>query len=304
VKAVFTSVADARIGGLKLLALMPAKPKPMRPPARLRSRPKPPPAPRGRPAGAGHTQALSRGLAVLEAIAATEHGATLTALAERLALPAPTAHRLLATLADAGYVQAGPGGEWLVGVRAFRTGAAFLDHRNLVAQAYPFLKRLMEQSGETTNLAVIDGGEAVTVEQVPCRELMRMSTKLGARAPLHASGVGKAMLAAMDTATAAALIARRGLLRHTPRTITTRDALAAELAATRARGYAVDDEEHAAGMCCVAAPIWDEHGEPWAAISLAGPTLRITSGRVAALGELVRATAADLTRALGGAPRR
>ena len=112
----------------------------------------------------------------------------------------PTAYRLLATLAEAGYVQQGPAGEWLVGVRAFRVGAAFLDHRNLVVQAYPFLKRLMEPSGETTNLAVIDQGEAVFVEQVQCRELMRMSTKLGARAPLHASGVGKAMLAAMDAA--------------------------------------------------------------------------------------------------------
>jgi IclR family acetate operon transcriptional repressor len=283
---------------------MPVKPKPIRPAVRVRSRLPPAGAPRGRAGGAGHTQALSRGLAVLEALAATEHGATLTALAERLALPVPTAHRLLATLAEAGYVQPGPGGDWQVGVRAFRVGSAFLDHRNLVAQAYPFLRRLMEQSGETTNLAVIDDGEAVTVEQVPCRELMRMSTKLGARAPLHASGVGKAMLAAMDAPTAAAAIARRGLVRHTPRTITTREALAAELAAIRARGYALDDEEHATGMCCVAAPIWDEHGQPWAAISLAGPTLRIAAARVPALGELVRATAADLTRALGGAPRR
>ncbi|MEP7183667.1 MAG: IclR family transcriptional regulator C-terminal domain-containing protein [Betaproteobacteria bacterium] len=284
---------------------MTVKPKPIRTAVRARPRPKPArAAARGRNGGAGHTQALSRGLAVLEALATTETGATLTALAERLALPAPTAHRLLATLAEAGYVEQGPGGEWMVGVRAFRVGSAFLDHRNLVAQAYPFLKRLMEQSGETTNLAVIDDGEAVTVEQVPCRELMRMSTKLGARAPLHASGVGKAMLAAMDDATAATALARHGLARRTARTITTRERLAAELAATRERGYAVDDEEHAAGMRCVAAAIWDEHGEPWAAISLAGPTSRLTSERVADLGRLVRSTAADMTTALGGKPPR
>jgi len=284
---------------------MSVKPKSVRPAAGVRSRHKPARvAPRGR-GGAGHTQALSRGLAVLEALAATEGGATLTTLAERLALPAPTAHRLLAMLAEAGYVQQGPGGEWLVGVRAFRVGSAFLDHRNLVAQAYPFLKRLMEQSGETTNLAVMDGGEAVTVEQVPCRELMRMSTKLGARSPLHASGVGKAMLAAMDDAAVAGALAKRGLTRHTERTITSRDALSAELAATRERGYAVDAEEHAAGMCCVAAAIWDEHGQPWAAISLAGPTSRIGPARITQLGRLVCETAADLTNALGGQqPRR
>ncbi len=190
-------------------------------------------------------------------------------------------------------------------MRAFRVGAAFLDHRNLVVQAYPFLKRLMEQSGETTNLAVIDNGEAVFVEQVQCRELMRMSIKLGARAPLHASGVGKAMLAAMDASAIDAVLGRRGLVRHTAKTLTERAALARELAASRERGYAIDDEEHAAGLFCIARALWDENGEPWAAISLAGPTSRLVPARVEALGRLVHAIADELTTALGGQlPRR
>jgi IclR family acetate operon transcriptional repressor len=277
--------------------------------ARAVPRPRPRPkflTPSGRSAaGAGHTQALSRGLAVLEALAATEGGATLTAIAETLALPVPTVYRLLSTLSELGYVQQGAAGEWLMGVRAFRVGAAFLDHRNLVVQAYPFLKRLMEASGETTNLAVIDGFEAVFVEQVQCRELMRMSTKLGARAPLHASGVGKAMLAAMDPRAAESALGRGALPQHTAKTITDRRALVRELVVTRERGYALDDEEHAEGLFCVAAPLWDENGEPWAAISLAGPTSRIVPARVAELGALVCGTAADLTVALGGhRPRR
>lgn len=255
--------------------------------------------------GAGHTQALSRGLAVLEALAATDGGATLTMLATRLKLPAPTAHRLLATLEAAGYVQPGPTGEWLMGVRAFRVGSAFLSHRNLVVQAYPHLKQLMDRSGETSNLAVIESGAAVFVEQVQCRELMRMSVKLGARAPMHASGVGKAMLAAMDERGAAAVLGRHGLPRHTQHTLTSRDALGAELAAIRARGYAIDDEEHALGLRCVAAAVYDENGEPWAALSLAGPTTRITRERVPALGKLVFETARAVTDALGGrAPRK
>jgi IclR family acetate operon transcriptional repressor len=249
---------------------------------------------------AGHTQALSRGLAVLEALASTDGGATLTALAARLKIPAPTAHRLLATLEAAGYVQSGTQGEWLIGVRAFRVGSAFLSHRNLVVQAFAYLKRLMEDSGETANLAVVEGGQAVFVEQVQCRELMRMSAKLGARAPLHASGVGKAMLAAMDERGVAAALGRLPLEQFTPHTLTSRDALAAELARTRTRGYAIDDEEHALGMRCVAATVLDEHGQPWAALSLAGPTTRITGARVPALGALVRDTAAAMTAALGG----
>jgi IclR family acetate operon transcriptional repressor len=241
---------------------------------------------------------------VLEALAATEGGATLTAIAEAVALPVPTVYRLLFTLSERGYVHQGPAGEWQVGVRAFRVGVAFLEQRNLVVQAYPFLKRLMETSGETTNLAVIDGSEAVFVQQIQCRELMRVSTKLGARAPLHASGVGKAMLAAMDPAAAAALLSGQTLSRHTRKTITDRAALWRELALARERGWAQDDEEHAEGLFCVASALWDENGEPWAAISLAGPTSRITAPRVGNLGALVRATAADLTAALGGHPPR
>ena len=254
----------------------------------------------GKDKAAGHTQALSRGLAVLEALAATDSGATLTTLADLLRIPTPTAHRLLATLEAAGYVQSGSQGEWLVGVRAFRVGSAFLSHRNLVVQAYPYLRQLMEASGETANLAVMEAGQAVFVEQVQCRELMRMSAKLGARAPLHASGVGKAMLAAMDAPAVAAALGRQGLVRHTPHTLATRESLAAELTRIRARGYAVDDEEHALGMRCVAATVFDENGEAWAALSLAGPTTRITGERVSALGALVRETAQSMTAALGG----
>jgi IclR family acetate operon transcriptional repressor len=286
---------------------MPKPTQPIRP-----ARPAQPPAKpsrqaaRGRTAaaGAGHTQALSRGLALLDALAATDGGATLTAIATQLGLPAPTAHRLLSTLEQAGYVQQGHGGKWQVGVRAFRAGSAFLDHRDLVVAAYPHLERLMDAAGETTNLAVVDDGEAVFVLQVQCRELMRMSTKLGARAPLHASGVGNAMLAAMPGPAVAAVLAQRGLVRHTARTLTSRTRLAAELAASRRRGYAIDDEEHAAGLRCVAAAVWDENGEPWAAISIAGPVSRIAADRVATLGRLVRSVADDITAALGGHPPR
>jgi len=249
---------------------------------------------------AGHTQALSRGLAVLDALAATDGGATLTALAAKLKLPAPTTHRLLATLEASGYVRAGPKGEWQMGMRAYQAGAAFLAHRNLVVQAYPHLRDLMDRAGETANLAVREAGEAVFVEQVQCRELMRMSAKLGSRAPLHASGVGKAMLASLADRDVTAALGKRDLVQYTPRTLVTVAALLDELALTRTRGFAIDDEEHAAGLRCVAAAVVDEHGQPWAAVSLAGPTTRLTRERVPALGDLVRATARDLTQALGG----
>ena len=250
--------------------------------------------------GASHAQALSRGLAVLEFLASTPGGATLTALAAALHLPAPTAHRLLATLEDADYVQAGEDGRYRVGVRAFRVGTAFLEHRSLVAEAIPRLERLMETSGETANLAVIEHGAAVFVAQAPCRELMRMNARLGARAPLHASGVGKAMLSAMPPREADELVGRGALAIYTDHTLVTRAGLAQALAQAAARGYAIDDEEHALGLRCVAAAIVDEAGRPWAALSIAGPTSRLTRERLPELGERVRAAARDVTAALGG----
>ena len=252
--------------------------------------------------GASHAQALSRGLAVLEFLASTPGGATLTALAAALHLPAPTAHRLLATLEDADYVQAGEDGRYRVGVRAFRVGTAFLEHRNLIAEAIPRLERLMETSGETANLAVIEHGAAVFVAQAPCRELMRMNARLGARAPLHASGVGKAMLSAMPPREADELVGRGALAIYTDHTLVTRAGLAQALAQAAARGYAIDDEEHALGLRCVAAAIVDEAGRPWAALSIAGPTSRLTRERLPELGERVRSAARDVTLALGGVP--
>jgi IclR family acetate operon transcriptional repressor len=274
---------------------------PLRSAARSRARPAPARASRPSANAAGHAQALTRGLALLETLAAAERGATLTELAAAQKLPAPTAHRLLAALERSAFVRQDANGVWSVGVRAFRVGAAFLAQRDLAVEARPHLARLMEQSGETANLAVLADHEAVFIAQAPCRELMRMDVKLGARAPMHASGVGKAMLAALaDGEQDAALPA--ALPRFTAHTLATRDALVAELRESRRRGFAIDDEEHAVGLRCVAAAIRDEHGRPWAALSLAGPTSRFTRDRIAPLGALVRDGAHQLTLALGGDP--
>jgi IclR family acetate operon transcriptional repressor len=275
---------------------MPARPAPRPRPAPARAR-----AARPSAKAAGHAQALSRGLALLESLAATDHGATLTALAAALGLPAPTAHRLLSALERSGFVRQDANGTWTVGVRAFRVGAAFLAQRDRAVEARPHLARLMEQSGETANLAVMSDGEAVFIAQAPCRELMRMDAKLGARAPVHASGVGKAMLAALPERELDASLPAT-LPRYTEHTLATREALVAELAASRRRGYAIDDEEHAIGLRCVAAAIHDEHGRPWGALSLAGPTSRFTRERIATLGALVRDTAREVSLALGGEP--
>lgn len=251
--------------------------------------------------GAGQVQSLARGLAILERLAGAKSGVALTDLAQRVGLSPSTTHRLLGTMEKMGFVhQAGDLGLWSIGVKAFIVGSAFVENRDLVAVAHPFLRRLMEQSGETTNLAILDGSEAVFLDQVQCHEMMRMLARLGSRAPLHASGVGKALLAAMSDAEVTEVLHKRGLPRITANTIDTPERLRAALRDVRTLGYAYDDEEHALGLRCLAAPVYNEYSEPLAAVSIAGPKSRIGDQRVAELGAIVARTAKDITDAMGG----
>jgi IclR family acetate operon transcriptional repressor len=267
----------------------------------------PPPPPRrgrtpGKPGAATvQVQSLTRGLSLLEALAKAEGGLTLTDLAQRVQLAPSTAHRLLATLEKMGYVyQGGELGRWYIGLQAFTVGTSFLANRDFVAQSHPYMRRLMEQSGETANLGILDGTDAVFIDQVQCREMMRTIVKLGSRVPLHASGVGKAIFAAMPDEQIDAILKVKGLPRITSNTITSPETMWASIRVIRQRGWSFDDEEHALATRCVAAPIYNEHAEVLGAISLAGPSSRLPDDRIKQLGPLVAHTAEELTRRLGG----
>jgi IclR family acetate operon transcriptional repressor len=246
-------------------------------------------------------QSLTRGLNILEALAKAEAGLSLTEIAQRVDLPPSTTHRLLSTLEKMGYVyQSEELGHWYVGLQAFTVGSGFLANRDFVDQSHVYMRRLMEQSGETANLAILDGTEAVFIAQVQCREMMRILVKLGSRVPLHASGVGKAIFAALPDEQIDAILKVKGLPRITSNTIVAPETMWAALKVIRHRGYSFDDEEHAPGTRCVAATIYDEHAEPLGAISLAGPSSRLPDERIKQLGPIVAHTAEELTRKLGG----
>lgn len=252
-------------------------------------------------AGAGHAQSLVRGLQILDALAVTPGGATLSELSQMVGFAPSTAHRLLRSLEQEEYVEQDPElGRWRVGVKAFRIGNAFLRSRDFVATARPFLQHIAEEVGETSNLAVEQDGYAVFLAQAESREMMRMIARLGSRAPLHASGVGKALLAWMPERSVERIFQRRGLPRVTPNTLDTPARLREDLAAIRQRGYSLDRQEHAVGLHCVAAAVHDEAGTPIAALSVSGPEARIPEARLHELGGLIARTAREVTEQLGG----
>jgi len=265
--------------------------------ARKRGRP---PGPNNR-AGDGKNQSLTRALTLLARLSETPSGLSLTDLSYQLGMPTATVHRLLSTFEEFDFVeQDTEQGLWFVGLKAFTVGNAFLHRRDIVASARPHMQALVEQCGETVNLGVIDAGEAVFISQVESREMMRMIVRLGSRSPIHASGVGKALLANMPEQQLARILQQRGLARYTERSIDNAAQLRAELQRIRQLGYALDDEEHAIGLRCVASAIFDENGQALAAISLSGPKARVTDARLDELGIAVRHSADEITLALGG----
>ncbi len=266
-----------------------------------------PATPRTRaPAGApqersDQVQSLVRALTLLNRLADADGGVSLTEVAQQVGLSPSTAHRLLTTLEQERFVHYDTERRlWSVGVQAFATGNAFLKTRDLVALARPHMRALMEDSEETVNLAVEDEFAAVYLAQVECRQMMRSFARPGGRVPLHCSSVGKALLSAIPDSLLSKILHRQGLPRVTVKTINTAAALREDLARSRARGYAVDDEEHAVGLRCIAAVIFDENAEAAAAISLSGPMARIPDERIPVLGALVRKKAAAITAQFGG----
>ncbi len=251
----------------------------------------------------GQVQSLTRGLKLLESIAESHGSVALTELAQQAGLPNSTTHRLLTTMQQLGFVrQVGDLGYWTIGAHAFIVASSFLQSRNLLALVHPELRKLMDTSGETVNLAVLDlsDHQAVIIDQVQCTQLMRMSAPIGGKLPMHASGAGKAFLANLNDKQVTELLHRKGLNNYTPKTLTSPHSLKANLAQVRKMGYAFDDEEHALGLRCVAACIYDEHDHPFAALSISGPISRVTDDRVTELGALVIKAAKAITHEYGG----
>ena len=259
---------------------------------------------RGRPkafsaSGQGAIQSVDRAFNVLEALAERD-GTTLTELAAYLGQPVATVHRVLNTLERRRYVETNPERqEWHVGPQAFRLGSSFLRRSDVVELSRPTMRELMLETGETSNLGIERSGEVLFVSQVETTESIRAFFPPGTLSPLHASGIGKALLSAYDDARLATFLRKAKLERFTGTTICDRVVLTEELRKTRERGFSFDDEERTPGMRCVASCIVNVFGETVAGISVSGPTTRLPDAKIASMGQLVHRAAAQVSRRLG-----
>lgn len=250
---------------------------------------------------AGQVRSLTRALSILKHLAASGDGMSLTELSEAAQLPPSTTHRLLTTLEAERFVRPDQqGGLWRIGVAAFFVGSSFARSRDTLTLVRPYLRRLMEMTGETSNLFVESDGEAVCIGQIESRHAMRALTGIGGRVMMHTSAAGKVLLANMDSNRRDLLLRQFKLSRITDKSIVDERILMAALEKIRTQGFAVDDEEHALGLRCISAPVFNEFGEAIAAMSVSGPTARIPDDRMKALGEAVSTAAREATRDFGG----
>ena len=218
------------------------------------------------------TASLDKALDVLDAVGNSPAGLSQAELAERLALPRTTLYRLLGTLVARGLLRRDPLRRvYCLGFRCFEYARSAYAMPDLVAAAGAELRALRDMTGETTYLATLDGLEVVSLERVDGAHSLRSQATLGQRKPLHCTSQGKAILAALPPKQRDALIKDITLSPQTPRTLTDRRRLQAELRLTATRGWSIDDEEIALGVRCCGAAIVDAQGQVRGAISVAGP---------------------------------
>lgn len=249
----------------------------------------------------GGVQSLNRALGLLDALAEVDEGLSLTEVARAVCLPPSSVHRLLTTLQRRHFVRFDPATmTWRVGVQAFVVGNAFARSREVAPIAMPYMRQLREKTGETVNLYVHNGAHAICIAQVQSQQVIRAISRPGGAVPLHRSAAGKAILARMSTAEVEEWLDWRAASDADTFDAHLRRELHAALDLIRARGYALDDEEVAAGLRCIASAIVDENGAGQGAISIAGPITRLTDERLPQLAQFVANAGQAVTRNFGG----
>jgi IclR family transcriptional regulator, acetate operon repressor len=242
---------------------------------------------------AGGVQSVDRVFHLLEHLADGGGSMSLSDLARRTDLPMPTIHRLLRSMVNRGYVRQESSKRYALGPRMIRLGES--ASRMLGSWATPHLVGLVAKYGETANMAMMEGDACVYVAQVPSQQSMRMFTEVGRVVMLHCTGVGKALLSTLSDEQVIATLKRTGMPARTEHTITHPQTMLEALAEIRKRGYAVDDGEQELGVRCVAVPIKEL---PFAAaLSVSGPSGRITLDQVPLIAPDMQAAAADLATA-------
>ncbi len=245
------------------------------------------------------TQTLKYALDVLWAFTADSPTWGVNELGRHLGLHKSTVSRLLATMEERRLVQKDPvTDKYRLGLGILELAGVALGQMDLRQVAAPLLRQLSMTTRETVSLAILDGTQVVLIEHLPSPEPIKYLGNIGHRTPAYCSSGGKAILAFSPQDIVEVVIAG-GLKRHTPNTLTTREAFLQDLRKTRRRGYSINNGEYTDSLAATAAPIWDSAGNVIAAVAVAGPAYRLSGTALRRAAEAARETAAGISRQLG-----
>lgn len=239
-------------------------------------------------------------LSIFELLDNVPSGLQLNQIAEDTGINKSTAHRFLCHLESEGYLFRDTFGNYMVGAKLSRLGSGASFQSTLSKLARPVMENLRKISGETVNLAILDGTDVLYIDVLETVHTFRLVTQIGSHLPFYSTSLGKAMVAAIeDSMRLEELLSRVEFERTTPHSINNMTKLKKQLAIIRQQGYALDDEEAVAGVRCVGAAILEANGEVVGAISISGPVVRFTSDRVPMFSRELRKAAREISWLLG-----
>lgn len=243
--------------------------------------------------------AVERALGMLEAVAHEPEGLSNAEISRKLEIPKSSASYILRTLVKHGYLNRDANsGKYRVGLKILSLSRGALSGLDVRELALPIMRHLME-TNLTCHLAILDGPEAVYIEKVEPQGFIRMDTWVGRRMRVHATSVGKALVAHIPQQQLEKILAERSMEKRTPKTITSLGRLLKELEKVRTLGYAVDDEENNLGARCVGAPVFNQHGGIEASVGLSGTIHQVNEHTMPRIVEALKDAARHLSMQLG-----
>ncbi len=244
---------------------------------------------------------VERALSILELLASRNHGLSTSEISRAAKVPKSSTSYLLRTLVGRGYVRRDPEtGQHTLGIRVLSLGGQAMQGMALRELAMPLLRQLVETTRLGAHLAILDHGDAVYIERIESPGFIKMDIWNGRRVAPQATAVGKALICHLSREEVQEIAGLHPVRPVSPRTIVTLPHLFEELSAIRRQGYAIDDEEHAIGVRCVAAPVFSASGDVVAAIGVTGTVSQVNDDYLPSLGKIVQTAALKLSAQLGG----
>lgn len=244
-------------------------------------------------------QSIDRAFEILEALGNRPEGMLVKDLSATLGLNKSTVSRILATLAEHGYVAKNKNNYYRLGMRMVDLCSLYLNSLQLKTEALPFLEELRNQTGLIVHLGTMSENEVVYLEKISSFNNIRMYSQIGKRAYMHNTGLGKVMLSCLREKDVEEIIKDKGMPAVTEKTCTDINELLKELAVIRSRGYAIDEQENEMGIRCVAAPIYDYRGNVIAAVSATGFLDMFPEERIEMVAGCVKRCATNISRSMG-----